>query len=159
MSRRWRQRTLTLSRLWYPCLRLMETISAPVGWRCSNVFPNWNLLKWSEMICSTSPPWTRTRTSWSWPSRPWAKSSPRTARTDSFQDSVKCKSEFTCNAAFPDTRLIMTCAQFIATHTEMFTNTSGPGQADTETPGHIPDVDRIWIKVKWSKTSSLSKLF
>jgi hypothetical protein len=67
---------------------------------------------------------------------------------DSFQDSVKCKSEFTCNAAFPDTRLIMTCAQFIATHTEMFTNTSGPGQADTETPGHIPDVDRIWIKVK-----------
>ena len=114
MSRRWRQRTLTLSRLWYPCLRLMETISAPVGWRCSNVFPNWNLLKWSEMIGSTSPPWTRTRTLWSWPSRPWAKSSPRTARTDSFQDSVKCKSEFTCNAAFPDTRLIMTCAQFIA---------------------------------------------
>ena len=71
---------------------------------------------------------------------------------DSFQDSVKCLSEFACNAAFPDTsmeaiRLIMKCAQFIATHTEMFTNTSGPGQADTETPGHIPDVDRIWIKV------------
>ena len=40
---------------------------------------------------------------------------------DSFQDSIKCLSEFACNAAFPDTsmeaiRLIMKCEQVIATH-------------------------------------------
>ena len=51
---------------------------------------------------------------------------------DSFQDSIKCLSEFACNAAFPDTsmeaiRLIMKCEQVIATHTEMF----------IETPGHV----------------------
>jgi len=68
---------------------------------------------------------------------------------DSFQDCVKCLSEFACNAAFPDTsmeaiRLIRKCAQFIATHTDMFSVSSG-GQ-DVDTPGHIPDVDRIWIK-------------
>ena len=66
---------------------------------------------------------------------------------DSFQDSVKCLSEFACNAAFPDTsmeaiRLIRKCAQFIATHTEMFSDHS----QTEDTPGQIPDVDRIWIK-------------
>ena len=39
-------------------------------------------------------------------------------------------------------RLIRRCAQFIATHTEMFSvRDSAP-----DTAGHIPDVDRIWIK-------------
>jgi len=38
---------------------------------------------------------------------------------DSFQDAVKCLSEFACNAAFPDTsmeaiRLIRQCAKYIA---------------------------------------------
>lgn len=37
---------------------------------------------------------------------------------DSFQDAVKCLSEFTCNASFPDTsmeaiRLLRTCADCI----------------------------------------------
>lgn len=38
---------------------------------------------------------------------------------DSFQDAVKCLSEFACNAAFPDTsmeaiRLIRQCAKYVA---------------------------------------------
>lgn len=37
---------------------------------------------------------------------------------DSFQDSVKCLSEFACNASFPDTsmeaiRYIRTCAKYV----------------------------------------------
>jgi hypothetical protein len=42
-----------------------------------------------------------------------------TAIIDSFQDAVKCLSEFACNAAFPDTsmeaiRLIRNCAKYVA---------------------------------------------
>jgi len=64
---------------------------------------------------------------------------------DSFQDAIKCLSEFACNAAFPDTsmeaiRLIRKCAQFIAGHTQLFTD------HQMEETGNIPDVDRIWIK-------------
>lgn len=38
---------------------------------------------------------------------------------DSFQDAVKCLSEFACNAAFPDTsmeaiRFIRNCAKYVA---------------------------------------------
>ncbi len=41
------------------------------------------------------------------------------ATLDSFQDAVKCLSEFACNAAFPDTsmeaiRLIRNCARYVA---------------------------------------------
>lgn len=41
------------------------------------------------------------------------------ATIDSFQDAVKCLSEFACNAAFPDTsmeaiRLIRSCAKYVA---------------------------------------------
>ncbi len=41
------------------------------------------------------------------------------ATLDSFQDAVKCLSEFACNAAFPDTsmeaiRLIRNCAKYVA---------------------------------------------
>ena len=41
------------------------------------------------------------------------------ATIDSFQDAVKCLSEFACNAAFPDTsmeaiRLIRNCAKYVA---------------------------------------------
>merc|ERR1712012_413909 len=74
-----------------------------------------------------------------------------TAMVDSFQDGIKCLSEFACNAAFPDTsmeaiRLIRKCAQFIATHTEMFSDTGGGGGESGESPRSIPDNDRIWIK-------------
>ena len=47
-------------------------------------------------------------------------------------------------------RLIQRCAQFIATHTEMFSvRDSAP-----DTAGHIPDVDRIWIKGWFPSCSS-----
>lgn len=41
------------------------------------------------------------------------------AAIDSFQDAVKCLSEFVCNAAFPDTsmeaiRLIRHCAKYVS---------------------------------------------
>ena len=41
------------------------------------------------------------------------------ATIDSFQDAVKCLSEFACNAAFPDTsmeaiRLIRHCAKYVS---------------------------------------------
>lgn len=41
------------------------------------------------------------------------------AAIDSFQDAVKCLSEFVCNAAFPDTsmeaiRLIRHCARYVS---------------------------------------------
>ena len=67
------------------------------------------------------------------------------AMVDSFQDAIKCLSEFACNAAFPDTsmeaiRLIRKCAQFIAGHRELFS----AHQVDES--GSIPDMDRIWIK-------------
>jgi len=68
-----------------------------------------------------------------------------TAMVDSFQDAIKCLSEFACNAAFPDTsmeaiRLIRKCAQFIAGHRELFS------AHQVEESGNIPDMDRIWIK-------------
>jgi len=67
---------------------------------------------------------------------------------DSFQDSIKCLSEFACNAAFPDTsmeaiRLIRKCAMFIAGHSTLFTDNS---LNSVEHTGVIPDIDRIWIK-------------
>lgn len=44
---------------------------------------------------------------------------------DSFQDAVKCLSEFACNASFPDTsmesiRLIRTCAVFVDEKPNLF---------------------------------------
>jgi len=73
------------------------------------------------------------------------------AMVDSFQDAIKCLSEFACNAAFPDTsmeaiRLIRKCAQFIAGHTDLFTDHNGSEVSGLESSGNIPDVDRIWIK-------------
>eukprot|EP00088_Acartia_fossae_P042319 TRINITY_DN4441_c0_g1_i14.p1 TRINITY_DN4441_c0_g1~~TRINITY_DN4441_c0_g1_i14.p1 ORF type:complete len:745 (+),score=106.26 TRINITY_DN4441_c0_g1_i14:152-2236(+) len=65
---------------------------------------------------------------------------------DSFQDSIKCLSEFACNSLFPDTsmesiRLIRRCAQFISTHSNLFQE-----QTMEDQPNKIPDTDRIWIK-------------
>jgi len=65
---------------------------------------------------------------------------------DSFQDSIKCLSEFACNSLFPDTsmesiRLIRRCAQFISTHQSLFQE-----QMMDDQPNKIPDTDRIWIK-------------
>ena len=49
------------------------------------------------------------------------------ATLDSFQDAVKCLSEFACNAAFPDTsmeaiRLIRNCARYVAEKPQVGTN-------------------------------------
>ena len=48
---------------------------------------------------------------------------------DSFQDAIKCLSEFACNAAFPDTsmeaiRLIRQCAKYIADRPQVTTQFS-----------------------------------
>lgn len=46
------------------------------------------------------------------------------ATIDSFQDAVKCLSEFSCNSAFPDTsmeaiRIIRSCAKHISDNPEV----------------------------------------
>ncbi|XP_052264736.1 brefeldin A-inhibited guanine nucleotide-exchange protein 1-like isoform X3 [Dreissena polymorpha] len=63
---------------------------------------------------------------------------------DSFQDAVKCLSEFACNAAFPDTsmeaiRLIRNCAKYVAEKPQMFREHSGDDL-------NVPESDRVWVK-------------
>lgn len=52
------------------------------------------------------------------------------AAIDSFQDAVKCLSEFVCNAAFPDTsmeaiRLIRHCAKYVSDRPQVLTARAG----------------------------------
>ncbi|KAI0232805.1 Brefeldin A-inhibited guanine nucleotide-exchange protein 1 [Lamellibrachia satsuma] len=66
---------------------------------------------------------------------------------DSFQDAVKCLSEFACNAAFPDTsmeaiRLIRTCAKYVADRPQMFKEYGG----DHEQVMNVSDLDRVWVR-------------
>ncbi|KAK2184722.1 hypothetical protein NP493_255g01035 [Ridgeia piscesae] len=66
---------------------------------------------------------------------------------DSFQDAVKCLSEFACNAAFPDTsmeaiRLIRTCAKYVAEKPQMFKEYGG----DHEQVMNVSDLDRVWVR-------------
>ncbi|KAL4236729.1 Brefeldin A-inhibited guanine nucleotide-exchange protein 1 [Mactra antiquata] len=63
---------------------------------------------------------------------------------DSFQDAVKCLSEFACNAAFPDTsmeaiRLIRNCAKYVAEKPQMFKEHTGDDL-------NVPESDRVWVK-------------
>ncbi|XP_036361493.1 brefeldin A-inhibited guanine nucleotide-exchange protein 1 isoform X3 [Octopus sinensis] len=63
---------------------------------------------------------------------------------DSFQDAVKCLSEFACNAAFPDTsmeaiRLIRTCAKYVAEKPISFR------EHGTEEM-NVPEEGRVWVK-------------
>lgn len=49
------------------------------------------------------------------------------ATIDSFQDAVKCLSEFACNASFPDTsmeaiRLIRHCAKYVSDRPQVSAN-------------------------------------
>ncbi|KAK6188257.1 hypothetical protein SNE40_004474 [Patella caerulea] len=67
-----------------------------------------------------------------------------TAIIDSFQDAVKCLSEFACNAAFPDTsmeaiRLIRNCAKYVAEKPNMFREHAGEEM-------NVPEDDRVWVK-------------
>lgn len=66
------------------------------------------------------------------------------ATIDSFQDAVKCLSEFACNASFPDTsmeaiRLIRNCAKHVYENPEMFREHSGED-------GGVPEADKVWVK-------------
>ncbi|KAK3752750.1 hypothetical protein QZH41_018716 [Actinostola sp. cb2023] len=66
------------------------------------------------------------------------------ATIDSFQDAVKCLSEFACNASFPDTsmeaiRLIRNCGKYVYENPEMFKDHSSED-------GIISEADRVWVK-------------
>lgn len=63
---------------------------------------------------------------------------------DSFQDAVKCLSEFACNASFPDTsmeaiRLIRSCASYIDVNPNLFAE----GMMDDS--GMVSEEDRAWV--------------
>lgn len=64
---------------------------------------------------------------------------------DSFQDAVKCLSEFACNASFPDTsmeaiRLIRSCASYIDANPALFAE----GMMDDN--GTVSEEDRAWVR-------------
>ncbi|KAH7974860.1 hypothetical protein HPB49_020446 [Dermacentor silvarum] len=63
---------------------------------------------------------------------------------DSFQDAVKCLSEFACNAYFPDTsmesiRLIRHCAKYVAEQPRTFRDHNMEDQT-------VPEEDRVWVR-------------
>lgn len=63
---------------------------------------------------------------------------------DSFQDAVKCLSEFACNAAFPDVsmeaiRLIRHCAKYVHEKPQLLVEHS----MDEIT---VAEEDRIWVR-------------
>ncbi|RZF39341.1 hypothetical protein LSTR_LSTR000862 [Laodelphax striatellus] len=64
---------------------------------------------------------------------------------DSFQDAVKCLSEFACNAAFPDTsmeaiRLIRTCANCVHEKPQLF------NEHCMEESANVSEDDRVWVR-------------
>lgn len=64
---------------------------------------------------------------------------------DSFQDAVKCLSEFACNSSFPDTsmeaiRLIRSSASYIDANPQMFAE----GMMDDS--GMVSEEDRAWVR-------------
>uniref|UniRef100_A0A8C1I6V9 ADP-ribosylation factor guanine nucleotide-exchange factor 1 (brefeldin A-inhibited) n=1 Tax=Cyprinus carpio TaxID=7962 RepID=A0A8C1I6V9_CYPCA len=64
------------------------------------------------------------------------------ATIDSFQDAVKCLSEFACNAAFPDTsmeaiRLIRHCAKYVSDR---------PQVNYTSDDMNVAPEDRVWVR-------------
>ncbi|XP_074643889.1 brefeldin A-inhibited guanine nucleotide-exchange protein 1-like [Tubulanus polymorphus] len=66
------------------------------------------------------------------------------ATLHSFQDAVKCLSEFACNASFPDTsmeaiRLIRNCAKYVAEKPQMF-------QDHISDEIQVAPEDRVWVK-------------
>ncbi|XP_059050657.1 brefeldin A-inhibited guanine nucleotide-exchange protein 1 [Achroia grisella] len=78
------------------------------------------------------------------------------AMIDSFQDAVKCLSEFACNAKFPDTsmeaiRLVRSCATAVGSSPQLFAEHAGlEGE-----PG-APEVDRVWLRGWFPLLFSLS---
>lgn len=64
---------------------------------------------------------------------------------DSFQDAIKCLSEFACNSSSPDISidaigLIRHCACFVADKPSIFSEYSG------EDLKNVPEEDRVWVK-------------
>lgn len=64
---------------------------------------------------------------------------------DSFQDAIKCLSEFACNSASPDISieaigLIRHCAMFVAEKPDIFV------EYGSEDLKNIPQDDRVWMK-------------
>ncbi|KAI4470106.1 guanyl-nucleotide exchange factor [Holotrichia oblita] len=75
---------------------------------------------------------------------------------DSFQDAVKCLSEFACNARFPDTsmeaiRLVRTCALSVHTAPQLFADHAG-----IENDVAIAEEDRVWVRGWFPLLFSLS---
>ncbi|XP_056131495.1 brefeldin A-inhibited guanine nucleotide-exchange protein 2 [Lampris incognitus] len=66
------------------------------------------------------------------------------AAIDSFQDAVKCLSEFVCNAAFPDTsmeaiRLIRRCAKYVSDRPQAL-------REYTSDDMNVAPGDRVWVR-------------
>ncbi|XP_053572906.1 brefeldin A-inhibited guanine nucleotide-exchange protein 2 [Bombina bombina] len=66
------------------------------------------------------------------------------AAIDSFQDAVKCLSEFACNAAFPDTcmeaiRLIRYCAKYVSEKPQAL-------REYTSDDMNVAPCDRVWVR-------------
>uniref|UniRef100_A0A8D0HQT5 ARF guanine nucleotide exchange factor 2 n=1 Tax=Sphenodon punctatus TaxID=8508 RepID=A0A8D0HQT5_SPHPU len=66
------------------------------------------------------------------------------AAIDSFQDAVKCLSEFACNAAFPDTsmeaiRLIRYCAKYVSERPQVL-------REYTSDDMNVAPGDRVWVR-------------
>ncbi|XP_041101817.1 brefeldin A-inhibited guanine nucleotide-exchange protein 1-like isoform X2 [Polyodon spathula] len=66
------------------------------------------------------------------------------AAIDSFQDAVKCLSEFACNASFPDTsmeaiRLIRHCAKYVSDRPQAFKDYTSDDM-------NVAPEDRVWVR-------------
>ncbi|XDV47075.1 hypothetical protein PO909_016806 [Leuciscus waleckii] len=66
------------------------------------------------------------------------------ATIDSFQDAVKCLSEFACNASFPDTsmeaiRLIRHCAKYVSDRPQAFKDCTSDDM-------NVAPEDRVWVR-------------
>lgn len=75
---------------------------------------------------------------------------------DSFQDAVKCLSEFACNARFPDTsmeaiRLVRTCALCVHKAPQLFAEHAG-----MENDASVSEEDRVWVRGWFPMLFSLS---
>lgn len=75
---------------------------------------------------------------------------------DSFQDAVKCLSEFACNARFPDTsmeaiRLVRTCALCVNESPNLFAEHTG-----MENDASVQEEDRVWVRGWFPMLFSLS---
>lgn len=79
-----------------------------------------------------------------------------TSMIDSFQDAVKCLSEFACNARFPDTsmeaiRLVRSCAHSVSVSPHLFAE-----HGTMENDVSISEEDRVWVRGWFPLLFSLS---